>query len=153
MLTLYEPKLEDLWFRQQMLADRETMSYNHAWGGTIAFPEEEWKDWHAHWIVDHEGRRWYRYLRDGGRFVGEVAWHYDEALHHHSADVIIYSKYRRQGYGSAALELLCAAAKENGIAVLYDDIAIDNPAIALFRMHGFSEEGRTEQQIFLRKEL
>ena len=29
MLTLYEPKYEDLWFRQMMLADEETMSYKH----------------------------------------------------------------------------------------------------------------------------
>ncbi len=35
MLTLYEPKYEDLWFRKMMLADEDTMSYNHAWGGTI----------------------------------------------------------------------------------------------------------------------
>ena len=30
MLTLYKPKYEDLWFRQMMLADEDTMSYNHA---------------------------------------------------------------------------------------------------------------------------
>ncbi len=28
MLTLYEPNYEDLWFRQMMLADEDTMSYN-----------------------------------------------------------------------------------------------------------------------------
>lgn len=42
MLTLYEPKYEDLWFRQMMLADEDTMSYNHAWGGTIPWPEDKW---------------------------------------------------------------------------------------------------------------
>ena len=31
-ITLYTPSLEDLWFRQKMMADEETMSYNHAWG-------------------------------------------------------------------------------------------------------------------------
>lgn len=41
MLTLYEPKYEDLWFRQMMLADEDTMSYNHAWGGTIPFGEDK----------------------------------------------------------------------------------------------------------------
>ena len=30
-ITLYTPSLEDLWFRQKMMADEETMSYNHAW--------------------------------------------------------------------------------------------------------------------------
>ena len=42
MLTLYEPRYEDLWFRQMMLADEETMAYNRAWGGTIPWPEEKW---------------------------------------------------------------------------------------------------------------
>ena len=32
MLTLYEPKYEDLWFRQMMPADEDTMSYHRAWG-------------------------------------------------------------------------------------------------------------------------
>lgn len=27
-VTLYVPKLEDLWFRQECMADPETMSYN-----------------------------------------------------------------------------------------------------------------------------
>ena len=30
MLTLYEPNYEDLWFRQMMLADEDTMSYHRA---------------------------------------------------------------------------------------------------------------------------
>ncbi len=42
MVALYIPTLEDLWFRQKFLSDSETMSYNHAWGGTIDFPEEKW---------------------------------------------------------------------------------------------------------------
>ncbi len=32
MLELYTSKLEDLWFRQQFLADPATMAYNQAWG-------------------------------------------------------------------------------------------------------------------------
>ena len=30
-LELYVPKLEDLWFYQQMMSDPETMSYNANW--------------------------------------------------------------------------------------------------------------------------
>ena len=51
------------------------------------------------------------------------------------------------------LELLCRAAKENGIPVLYDDIAIDNTAIKLFLKNGFYEEYRTEEKIVLKKDL
>ena len=154
MLILYEPKCEDLWFRQMMLADEETMSYNHAWGGTIPWPEKEWKSWYDHWIINHEGKRYYRYLKNqDGQYIGEIAYHYDADIQHEIANVIIYSQYRKRGYGAEALDLLCTAAKNNGISVLYDDIAIDNPAIKLFLKHGFTEEYRTEEKIFLRKEL
>ncbi len=154
MLTLYEPKYEDLWFRQMMLADEDTMSYNHAWGGTIPWPEDQWSGWYDDWIACRGDKRYYRYLKnEDGQFVGEIAYHYDAGLQHETANVIIYSKYREKGYGSEALALLCSIAKNNGISVLYDDIAIDNPAVTLFLKHGFAEERRTEEIVILRKEL
>lgn len=154
MLTLYKPKREDLWFRQTMLADEETMSYNHAWGGTIPWPREKWNAWYDCWIINHEEKRYYRYLKNqDGQYVGEIAYHFDSDTRKFIANVIIYSPYRRKGYGSCALDLLCSEAKNNGISVLYDDIAIDNPAINLFLKHGFTEEYRTEDKIYLKKEL
>ena len=150
MLTLYEPNYEDLWFRQMMLADEDTMSYNHAWGGTIPWPEDQYD----YWITCHEGKRYYRYLKnEDGQFVGEIAYHRDAETQHEIANVMIYSKYRKKGYGNEALALLCSIAKNNGISVLYDDIAIDNPAAALFLKHGFVEESRTEEKVILKKEL
>lgn len=154
MLTLYRPEYKDLWFRKMMLADKETMAYNHAWGGTIPFPEKDWKEWHDFWIVHPEGKRFYRYVQDeNGRFIGETAYHYDSDMHAYIADVIIFSEYRGKGYGSLALDMLCEAAKKDGITVLYDDIAADNPAVSLFLKHGFIEEYRTDEKIILKKEL
>ena len=153
-MKLYEPKYEDLWFRRQMLEDEETMSYNHHWGGTVSFPRKEWQEWFDHWIVNHDNRRCYRYLQDeDDRFIGEVAYHYYEQRQIWTADMIIYAPLRGQGYGSRGLEMLCKAARQAGIEVLYDDIAIDNPAIGLFRKHGFVEEYRTDEIIMLRKDL
>lgn len=43
MLELVVPTLEEMWFRESLMADEETMSYNYAWGGTIPFPKENWK--------------------------------------------------------------------------------------------------------------
>ena len=87
--------------------------------------------------------RYYRYLRESasGEFVGEIAYHFDGEKY--LADVIVYAPYRRRGYGAAGLALLCAAAKENGVGVLYDDIAADNPSVALFLRCGFSVKYRT----------
>ncbi|MBR6381179.1 MAG: GNAT family N-acetyltransferase [Lachnospiraceae bacterium] len=147
------PALEELWFRESLLADEETMAYNHAWGGTIAFPRERWQDWYDWWIAHPENERYYRYLKTAQGFVGEIAYHYDPEYDGYVADVIVLAKYRGKGYGAAGLELLCKAAKENGITALYDDIAIDNPAIALFLKQGFRELYRTEEKIVLKKEL
>ncbi len=154
MLSLYTPKYEDLWFKQAMMADEETMSYNHNWGGTIPFPKKKWQGWYDNWIVNHENRRFYRYLKnEDGELVGEISYHFDDLLRGYITDVIVYAKYRGRGYGSEGLDMLCAAAKENGIAILFDDIAIDNPSVEMFFRHGFTEETRTDQVVLVKKEL
>ena len=155
MITTYKPTLQDLWFRQQFMADEATMSYNAAWGGTIPFPENTWKEWYDRWLIHHENKRFYRYLMDTETqtFVGEIAYHYDEEREIWLADVIVASEYRGKGYGSEGLQLLCDAAKANGVEVLRDDIAIDNPAARLFLKAGFTEEYRTDEIIMLKKEL
>ena len=154
-ISFYEPKLEDLWFRQLYLADPETMSYNHARGGTIQFTKDRWNEWFDRWVANPSGERFYRYVTlDNSRvFIGEAAWHRDTELELWLIDVIIYSKYRGHGYGTAALKLLCAEAKKRGIRVLHDNIAIDNPAVTLFLHNGFEEEYRTDEIIMLRKVL
>ena len=137
MIEAYLPRPDELWFRRKMLADEATMAYNRAYGGTVDFPEG----------------RYYRYLRESasGEFVGEIAYHFDGEKY--LADVIVYAPYRRRGYGAAGLALLCAAAKENGVGVLYDDIAANNPSVALFLRCGFSVEYRTDQIVMVKKVL
>ena len=152
MIRLYKPKQEDLWFRKALIGDGETMSYNHHWGGAISFPEEDWAGWYDHWIVHAGKERFYRYLvNENDEFVGEIAYHLDGE--HYIANIIVGFSTRNRGYGREGLSLLCLAAKENGIQELYDDIAIDNPAISLFLKFGFVEEYRTEEIIMLKKDL
>ena len=154
-LVLCRPEKEDLRFRQQLLADPATMSYNAAWGGTIPFPEERWADWYGVWMEDPAGRHFYRYLQEKktGGFVGETAYHFDEERKIWLADVIVAAAQRGKGYGRQGLRLLCGAAAENGIDVLRDDIAAGNPAISLFLQEGFAEEYRTDEIIMLKKVL
>lgn len=155
MTELYKPSRDDLWFRQALMADEETMSYNAAWGGTIPFPEEDWGDWYDWWLVDHGGERFYRYLVDveSGEFVGEVAYHYDEGERAYFANVIVAASNRGNGHGHRGLGLLCQAAKDNGVKVLWDDIAHGNPAIEMFLAFGFVVDHETEQAVYLRKNL
>ena len=154
-LALYCPKLEELVFRQELLADPDTMAYNHAYGGTIDFPQERWADWYVRWGEDGAGERFYRYLRreSDGALVGEAAYHFDGEFGEYVCDVLVSARYRGLGYGRQGLKLLCAAAKENGVRRLADNIALDNPSIELFRQCGFRERLRTEKYILVEKDL
>ena len=111
-ISFYKPLIEDLWFREAMMADPETMSYNNAWGGTIPFPREKWAEWYDFWVKNPD-KRFYRYIATGKSrsFVGEAAYHYDEDLQVYLADIIVSAKCRKRGYGKAGLQKLCAAAK------------------------------------------
>ena len=153
MIELYKPQIEDLWFREKMLCDEQTMSYNHAYGGTISFPKEKWESWYNRWVLEPANKRFYRYIRENDMFLGEVAYHYDEERQNYIADVIIYAPHRGNGYGSQALLQLCETAKCNGVDTLYDDIAIDNPSVTLFLKCGFEEVLRTSEYVLVKKEL
>lgn len=153
MLKLYEPDVDDLWFKEQMMSDRQTMAYNHACGGTIPFPKERWAAWYDRWIANHNGERFYRYIKENDIFIGEAAYHFDKERLIYLADVIIYAPHRGMGYGRKSLSLLCQAAKDAGIRELYDDIAIDNSAVELFLKCGFTEVLRTDEYISVKKEL
>ena len=153
-VSLYKPKMEDLWFRQALMADPETMSYNHAYGGTIPFPRQKWEEWYEIWVKNPQ-KRFYRYITSGKSraFVGEAAYHYDEEQQIYMADIMISAKCRRRGYGKAGLQMLCEAAEKENIPELYDSIAIDNPGIKLFYQCGFQEVYRTEEIIMVKKVL
>ena len=155
MLKLYLPKLEDLWFRKELLKDPDTMSYNAKWGGVIDFNEDSWNDWYDYWVINNEGLRFYRYLlNEDNKFVGEIAYHFDKMRKLYMSNVIIYAKYRNHGYGKEGLLLLIENAKNNGIDVLYDDIAVDNySGQRLFMKCGFIKDYETSDYIMLKKEL
>lgn len=154
-VTLHQPTLEELSFRQSLLSDPDTMAYNRAWGGTIDFPRERWADWYKRWLEDASGARFYRYLYDPqlGTFVGETAYHLDEELGGYICDVIVSARYRSRGYGTQGLALLCQAAKANGVPRLLDNIAVDNPSVSLFLKAGFREIDRNETYILVAKDL
>lgn len=154
-VILHRPGLDELSFRRSLLEDPETMAYNHAFGGTISFPKERWADWYARWVENETGERFYRYLlsTETGEFVGEAAYHFDSEFGGHVCDVLVSAGYRGRGFGAKGLELLSAAAKENGVKRLMDNIALDNPSVELFRKMGFRERLRTKEYILMEKDL
>ena len=153
MIEFYKPCIEDLWFKEKMMGDEQTMSYNRAYGGTIPFPKDYWADWYDRWITNHNNKRFYRYIKENDTFVGEIAYHFDGERQIYIADVIVFAPYRGKGYGRKGLMHLCEAAKENGIKELHDDIAIDNSSVELFLKCGFVEVMRTNAYVLVKKEL
>lgn len=154
MLRLHIPLFSQMDFRQQLLSDEETMSYNARWGGAIGFPQERWADWYRRW-VEQPDRRFYAYLysEEEKAFVGETAYHFDEELGGYIANLIVHSRYRGKGYGTQGLRLLCEQGRADGLKVLYDDIADDNPSLSLFLKNGFERIKDTEGGILVKKVL
>lgn len=155
MLKVVKPELENLWFRESMMADIETMSYNDAWGGTIPFPKEDWEEWYTLWVRNPGQERYYRYLKDDVNkvFVGEISYHLDKLRNIYLCDVIIKAEFRRQGFGTQGIQLLCETAKANGVNALYDDIAADNPSTYLFLKNGFSIEFQNDEIVMVKTVL
>ena len=155
MLKVVKPELEDLWFRESMMADIETMSYNDAWGGTIPFPKEDWEEWYTLWVRNSGQERYYRYLKDDANkvFVGEISYHFDKLRNIYICDVIIKAEFRKQGFGTQGIQLLCEAAKANGVEALYDNIAADNSSAHLFLKNGFSIKFQNDEILMVKTVL
>jgi diamine N-acetyltransferase len=152
MLKLCIPTPDELWLKKMMLEDAATMSYNHAYGGTIDFPESRWEEWYAKWVSCSDGSKYYRYLIDGDIFVGEAAYHLEDGRY--LADILIYAPQRGKGYGREALSLLIEKAAENGIEELFDSIAADNAAaISLFSFLGFETVKKDSETVLVRKRI
>lgn len=130
------------------------MSYNDAWGGIVDFPENRWEAWYKTWVSIAD-KRFYRYLlrKETGEFVGEIAYHFDDSKGIYLISIIIDFDKRNKGFGKMGLDLLCRAAKKNGISTLYDSIAKNNPAVKLFLNNGFEVEYRTDDAIMLKRKL
>ena len=71
LFYLHIPTCEELWYREKILQDADTMSYNRGYHlnvagydnetGCIAFPKEEWKNWYEYFI-GQEPERFYAYI-------------------------------------------------------------------------------------------
>ena len=130
-------------------------SYNDAWGGTIPFPKEDWEEWYTLWVRNSGQERYYRYLKDDANkvFVGEISYHFDKLRNIYICDVIIKAEFRKQGFGTQGIQLLCEAAKANGVEALYDNIAADNPSAHLFLKNGFSIEFQNDEILMVKTVL
>ena len=153
-LQLYVPKLDDLWFRQEMMADPATMSYNAHWDvayagyhpdtGCIDFPEDAWADWYDQWI-GQEPEYFYAYIVrcSDGAWLGEVCFHHTPEQDWWDMGIVLYAPYRRKGYAVPALRLMLDRAfRDGGVTRLHNEFELTRPAaLEIHRTVGFREVG------------
>ena len=143
-ISLYVPKIEDLWFRKQLLSDEKTMFFNAGYEinsnfydnntGCFDFSEETWQEWYERKVLSQNS--FYAYILDEEKFIGEVNFNLNGEKA--SIGIIIKYEFRGLGYSQPALLLLINEAKKRGARVLTDDIPTDRKiAIKVFEKLGF----------------
>ncbi|WMJ23742.1 GNAT family N-acetyltransferase [Paludicola sp. MB14-C6] len=122
-LHLHIPTVQELWYREHILSDADTMSYNKGYqleflgynndSGCISFPKTQWKDWY-NWFVCGVPDRFYSYIvrNEDNAFIGDVNIHKSNNDDCYEMGIVIESKYRGMGYANEALKLLLEQAFE-----------------------------------------
>ena len=115
-LRLYQPQYHELAFREQLLSDPATMSFNrgkdpgedyHPETGCIDFPRSYWALWYNFWM-EREPENFYAFLADGSTPLGEVSWFFDGESYR--VGIILKKEFRGKGYCAPSLELLAEKA-------------------------------------------
>ena len=116
-LCLHTPAFDELWYRQRMMSDPATMSYNagydlgfdgyHNDTGCIDFPEERWQSWYVRFI-GREPEKFYAYIvrKEDGVFIGEVVLRQEGEPGRYEMGVVIEACHRGKGYSAEALHML-----------------------------------------------
>ena len=151
-LKLHTPAIKEMDYRQKLLADPDTMSYNRgqmldAEGydcatGCIDFPITDWRYWRDVWLW-REPSRFSAYIldEDSGEFVGEACYFYDMESDACGTGVIIEARHRGRGYGTEALRLLADRAfLQPDVDRLFVELPADREnAVRMYLTAGFRE--------------
>ena len=160
---LKTPRVEDLYYRQEWMKDKKTMSYNAGFDlnlkgydkvtGTIIKSDADMLIWYNNWI-NKEPDRFFAYIYDEEieEPIGEVYYYPDNGIH--SMGILIQDKFRKRGYGEKALlELEKIAFEKNNINVLSDYIPEDrNTSVKTFKKAGFIQTENYENVLIFDKE-
>lgn len=152
-ISLHVPTLEELWYRQKLLGDADTMSYNKGYDlnfdgydnetGCIDFPKEDWQGWYDYFI-GRAPERYYAYIVANGEFIGEVNVHENKEKNWYDMGIVIEAKHRGKGYAVTALKLLLEQAFDRlGAKAVHNDFEdVRNAAVKTHLAAGFKEYKR-----------
>lgn len=162
-VVLFEPELEDLWFRKECMEDPLTMSYNagydvsyegyHYDTGCIDFPESKWESW-----MENNKKKthfYYAYIKDAelNEFVGYVNFNLIKDGDY-SMGIVINSKYQGKGYMRPSMNKLIEEAKKRGVKRLCDSVpASREKALKVFFDLGFKIEKEFNSIKFSKEDL
>lgn len=144
---LKEPKLDEYWYEQKILADPLSMEYNAGWDvsydgynyetGTIDFPKERWK---KDYTRRKDNNRYFAYIvrKEDNEFLGYVNFHYNKSDNRYDCGIVIEHSHRNKGYGVEALKLLCDIAfNEYKVDALHDNFEEGRSSLSIFKKVGF----------------
>lgn len=115
-IKLYQPSLEELSYRQDLLSQKETMSHRknmmaksdkyNPETGCIDFPKEDWKLWYQEYSND-DSEMFYAYIvNNKNEFVGDASFYKSNDGNCYDMHVLIEAKHRNKNYGTNALNQL-----------------------------------------------
>ncbi|MBE5807250.1 MAG: GNAT family N-acetyltransferase [Clostridiales bacterium] len=152
-LTLHVPTLRDMPYRQRLLSQTETMSYNahrpydapnyDPETGCIDFPMADWRFWRDVWLR-REPERYSAYLlEEGAGFVGEVCYYADWDTGRTMLGVLVEAEHRGRGVGTEGLRLIAARAlgRPEIDKVYVDAPSRDGIVARMCASAGFAREG------------
>ena len=139
-LHLKVPIQEELSYRQRILADPETMSYNMGFDikdssydkstGCIDFEQSKWGEWYSYW-VDNKPQAYYAYIvrNEDCCCMGEVNIHKSQNENLYEMGIVMEEQFRGKGYSKEALALLLQVAfEEYGAKAIHNNFSTDNDA-------------------------
>ncbi|MBP0965139.1 MAG: hypothetical protein J5999_07585 [Oscillospiraceae bacterium] len=103
-LRLHIPDLTELWYRQKLLSDPDTMCFNRSSDNCdcIGFLDDVFSDWYNYWINGFP-MRYYAYVVrvSDDTFIGEVWLHKNEKIgfydDYYEMGIIIENRFRCLG--------------------------------------------------------
>lgn len=149
---LHVPDVDEMWYRRRLLMDEATMGFNagreasegyDAATGCVNFPQSKWQAWYdGH--IDNEPEKFFAFIARKAdlEFVGWVSL--SREGEDYEIEVVVEDQYRRQGYGSEAMELVLQVAFEvcNAPKVASEFASAREAAVKLCEKAGFKAENK-----------
>ena len=132
-ITLYEPNINDLWFKKEIKEDPLTMDYNAGYNvsydgynfedGTIKTDLDELKNiWSKKWL-NNWPQTYYSYIvLNNTTFIGEIYAKYHPNNSSYEIGIVIKGEHRGNRYSIIATKLLCEKLKNLGAKKLFHEV-------------------------------